>query len=297
MKILIAPIFLKISSSLKFPVIIEEGILIKDFAIESREEFFGVKDLKVEGTKVSYRQKSGRDIFRESWSIGMDYFSLLRAESCIEISGEDNVPTPKLQHKMHFTNDTLKILKSGNAGVLITRFMGETRKGFPGGIRGIISYSPTNPLYGESYVLKKEDIPELKNLYKIISKRKDEKTKMLTERFMLSISKNLQRHTRSLQFFSILESLYLPGIEHGELRFRLAQRMAKTLCSHKKRHGVYKEIKKLYDKRSILVHQSKDQFTNEELNKLENLTRTSLKLFLKTPELFEVIYLEKLDLR
>lgn len=101
---------------------------------------------------------------------------------------------------------------------------------------------------------------------------------------------------RALEFFSILESLYLPGTEHGELRFRLSQRMAKMLFSKSKIYEEYKEIKKLYDKRSSLVHQSKDNFTKHELNKLEDLTRSSLKLFLKSPELFKVGYLDKLFL-
>lgn len=278
MKIFIAPILLKKTTSIKFPLSIDNGVFIRDFPTRERKEFFGVKEL-------------------ETFLIGIvgieDYISLSRAKSCIEVRVKDKVQTPILQEKMEFMNRPLKVLKRGSAGYFIGRFFGKESSGF---WPGTTKFSGINPLYGEEYTLRKKDVQELKEIYHIISKIKDDKKIMLLEKFIVSVSKNLKKHMRVLEFFSILESLYLPGTEHGELRFRLSQRMAKMLFSKQKIYEEYIEIKKLYDKRSALVHQSKDNFTKQELNKLEDLTRSSLRLFLKSPELFEVDYLDKLFL-
>ena len=278
MRIFIAPILLKKTTSIKFPLSIDKGVFIRDFSTTERKEFFGEKELEI-------------------FLIGIvgpeDYVSLWKAKSCIEVRVKDEVPTTILQEKMELTNRSLKVLKRGRAGYYIGRFFGKKSSGF---FPGATKFSRINPLYGDEYTLRKKDVQELKEIYRIISKRKDDKTIMLLEKFILSVSKNLKKHIRALEFFSILESLYLPGIEYGELRFRLSQRMSKMLFSKQKIYEEYKEIKKLYDKRSALVHQSKDNFTKQELNKLEDLTRDSLKLFLKNPKLFEVDYLDKLFL-
>lgn len=279
MKIFITPILLKKTTSIKFPLSIDKGIFIKDFTTSERVKFF---DMAIEFQALLVG------------IVGIeDYSSLSRAKSCIEVKVKDEVPTSILKEKMEFMNRTLKVLKRGSAGYFIGRFFGKKSSGF---LPGTTTFSEINPLYGEEYTLRKNDAQELKEIYCIISKSKKDKTIMLLEKFILSVSKNLKKHIRALEFFSILESLYLPGTEHGELRFRLSQRMSKMLFSKQKIYEEYKEIKKLYDKRSALVHQSKDNFTNLELNKLEDLTRASLKLFLKSPKLFEVDYLDKLFL-
>lgn len=279
MKIFIAPILLKKTTSIKFPLSIDKGMFIKDFTTSERLKFF---DMAIEFAALLVG------------IVGIeDYSSLSRAKSCIEVRVKDEVPTSILQEKMEFMNRTLKVLKRGSTGYFIGRFFGKKSSGF---LPGTTIFSEINPLYGEEYTLRKNDAQELKEIYRIISKSKKDKTIMLLEKFILSVSKNLKKHIRALEFFSILESLYLPGIEYGELRFRLSQRMSKMLFSKQKIYEEYKEIKKLYDKRSALVHQSKDNFTNHELNKLEDLTRDSLKLFLKSPKLFEVDYLDKLFL-
>ena len=271
MKIFIAPILLKKAASIKFPLFIDKDVLIRDFPIEEREKFFGVEELEIKGAGATHKPALGRDIFREAFVVGYDYFSLLRAENCIEIKGSDEESPHILQEKMEFMNRALKILKSGSAGVLIGKFFGERSGDFPA---GATTSSGINPLYGGSYILKKYDILELKSIYHIISKRKDEKTTMLLEKFILAVSKNLRKHMRALEFFSILEALYLPGTEYGELRFKLSHRIAKMMFSKAKRYENYKEVKGLYDKRCILVHQSKDVFTY--------------------PEFFVTDYLEKL---
>lgn len=278
MRILIAPILLKKTTSIKFPLSIDKGVFIRDFPTRKREEFFRlVKEL-------------------EAFLVGRvgieDFFSLLRAKSCIEVKVKDEVPTSILKEKMEFMNCTLKVLKRGSAGYFIGRFFGKKSSDF---LPGTTTFSEINPIYGEEYTLRKNDAQELKEIYRIISKSKKDKTIMLLEKFILSVSKNLKKHIRALEFFSILESLYLPGTEHGELRFRLSQRMAKMLFKSKI-YEEYKEIMRLYNKRSALVHQSKDTFTKQELNKLEDLTRASLKLYLKSPKLFKDKYLDKLFL-
>lgn len=103
----------------------------------------------------------------------MGYFSLLRANSCIEVRVKDEVPTPILQEKMEFMNRTLKVLKRGSAGFFIGRFFGKKSSSFWPGTTII---SGINPLYGEEYTLRKNDAQELKEIYRIISKRKDKKT-------------------------------------------------------------------------------------------------------------------------
>jgi len=278
MKIFIAPILLKKTTSIKFPLSIDKGIFIKDFTTGERVKFF---DMVIEFKALLVG------------IVGIeDYSSLSRAKSCIEVKVKDEVPTSILKEKMEFMNRTLKVLKRGSAGYFIGRFFGKKSSDF---LPGTTTFSEINPLYGEEYTLRKNDAQELKEIYRIISKSKKDKTIMLLEKFILSVSKNLKKHIRALEFFSILESLYLPGTEHGELRFRLSQRMAKMLFKSKI-YEEYKEIMRLYNKRSALVHQSKDTFTKQELNKLEDLTRASLKLYLKSPKLFKDKYLDKLFL-
>lgn len=293
MKIIIAPILLQRSASVKFPIVLERGVLIRDFPIKEREKLFGITNLKVDGSRINWQPGKSKSPIH--WMFGLDSTRLFGAESCIEIKGKRTEPTPALQEKLHVVNQTLKILKSGSAGFLYGFFLG---KKAPGWLPGTVMGSGANPLYGDDYVLKKNEDRELKAIYRILSKRSsDEKTTLLVEKFVVSVSKDLRKHMRALEFFSILESLYLPGTEHGELSFRLCQRIAKSLFSRNKVYEGYKQIRQLYDKRSVLVHQAKDRFTKEELRTLEDIVRTSLKLFLKKPSLFERDYLDRLSLR
>jgi len=298
MKIIIAPILLRRIASVKFPLIIEPGLSIKDFPIRTREEFFDIRNLKVNGHSVSYKPANSNEIFSHKAPfglIGLDYLTLFRAESYIEIKGEDDVPTHILQPKLYLVNKALKILKSGSAGFLFAKFSGEVET--KDWHQGAIITTGINPIYGGDYVLTKSDVQELKSIYRILSQRQnDEKTTMLVEKFVMAVSKNLRKHMRVLELFSILESLYLPEPAQGELSFRLSQRIAKLIYK-RKRYEHYKEVRKLYIKRSILVHQSKDKFSDEEIKTLENITRTSLHLFLKEPMSFERNQLYKLFLQ
>lgn len=63
MKIFIAPILLKKTTSIKFPLSIDKDIFIRDFPASESEEFFGVKELKIKEGGVSHEFVPGRDLF------------------------------------------------------------------------------------------------------------------------------------------------------------------------------------------------------------------------------------------
>jgi len=231
------------------------------------------------------------------------------AEACIEIRImnriikneevkiiKDGKTTRKEMYDKIFTaSDSIKILKRGKAGFFVGKFFGKMGKF---SWAGVMVYADVNPIYGGEYSLCENDLEELKTIYnKLLCERKNPKSKvsMITERFLLSVSGGLEKHIRPIVFFPILESLYLPEEPEGELSFRLSHRIAYSLFPREQRFEKYKEIKNnLYKKRSILIHQLKDTFSEDELNMLEDLTRRSIKLFLRNPQFFTPENLEEI---
>jgi len=190
-KIITAPILLKKSPDIIFPLIIDEHISIRDFPIPEREEFFSVTQLKIDGTSISSTVPSKNSFHM---AIGLDYMQLMRAETCIEVCGNDDTPTSLLQDKLRFLGNALKLLKSGSGGYFAAKFGGDKSSGF---YPDAIIYNGINPLYGNVHFLEQHDIIELKQLYQI-ALQNGEKTKLLIKKFL---------HNESLSFFDELSLL------------------------------------------------------------------------------------------
>ena len=85
-----------------------------------------------------------------------------------------------------------------------------------------------------------------------------------------------------------LEALYLPD-GNQELSFRLSLRMAYTLETNpKERKALYTFIKNLYDIRSRIVHGDTYRLNVNEINKLNDLLRNSLKLWINDRNNFSI---------
>lgn len=78
-----------------------------------------------------------------------------------------------------------------------------------------------------------------------------------------------------------LETLFNPGRQ--ELRYRVSRNTAVILGKEKEdSEKIFREIKKLYDKRSDIVHTGKSNTINEEdLLKLRHYVRESIKEIIK----------------
>lgn len=286
----IAPILMNFGKKVTLPIFLEENVLIRKFPVEERKEFFHLEILRRRKNRTTWLPTAET---RQLLPPGIHQRSLIRlitnGDACIEIRGET---VSEIYDKMIIASNSIKILKRGEAGFFIGKFFG--KKGEFSWTGAVIA-SEINPVYGGKYTLYKNDLEELKTIYKLLCEKKnDPKVSMIIERFLLSISGGFKRHIRVIEFFSILESLYLPQEGPGELGFRLSQRIARLLFLRKQRYEKYKEIKTLYDKRGTLIHQLEDEFSENEINLLEDLTRKSIKLFLKNQESFTRESLERI---
>ena len=84
---------------------------------------------------------------------------------------------------------------------------------------------------------------------------------------------------RLLDYMIALEALYLPG-ERIELGFRLAARIAWTLCQTKaERLECYRFMKKMYSARGKVAHGEPCELLVQDVERVEGITRLSLKIW------------------
>lgn len=88
----------------------------------------------------------------------------------------------------------------------------------------------------------------------------------------------------NLRFLSLmigLETLFNPG--GGEVRYRVSRNAAVLLGKDgEDARSIYSEIKRFYDKRSVLVHTGDSDISRDDLEKLRSYVRESIKLISKT---------------
>ena len=78
-----------------------------------------------------------------------------------------------------------------------------------------------------------------------------------------------------------LEALFLRG-GSSEMTHKLSLRVAKLLAGGlDDRHRVYKEVKKLYGGRSAIVHGESADLSDQNLGRVEEILRHSIKQFLR----------------
>ena len=144
--------------------------------------------------------------------------------------------------------------------------------------------SMTRPLsetivQGEKCVIEEKDIPELKNIFTFLIAENDSRFNVAQRRLRLGNERS-RLEDRLIDYMIGLEALYLPD-GNQELTFRLSLRTAFLLCTDpNERKEAYNFVKEMYDTRSKIVHGKKYNLTKDEGEKLEELLRKSLKLWL-----------------
>ena len=139
----------------------------------------------------------------------------------------------------------------------------------------------------EKYVIDNDEIEPLNNFFR-------EYNIFPTSKFNLAINyfnKSYSEYFLSnifLDIMFVLENLFLRNINQ-ELKYKLSMRMAYVLGGNDrtKRKDIFTFIKKSYDIRSKIVHGSKiPDLDMQEIFKLRELTKDSLRIFFKERELY-----------
>ena len=156
--------------------------------------------------------------------------------------------------------------------------------------RGISTSIPffTNTAIGEKCEIKKEDAAELKVIFTYLINEKDSRFIVAQRRLSLGIERK-ELEDRLIDYMIGLEALYLPD-GNQELSFRLSLRLAFLLYSEPaERKKTYYFVREMYNTRSDIVHGSKQHDLNvDEISKLEELLRRSLKLWIYEKRSFSV---------
>lgn len=140
-------------------------------------------------------------------------------------------------------------------------------------------YRESTSLYLSSEPRYKLEDSDISDLQRFIQKKipfKEPFLQLSFENFELSYN----THSMSLSFLSLmisLETLFNPG--NSELKYRISRNAAVLLGNDKYPSDlIFKDVKKLYDKRSHLVHTGdKSKINMEDLLKLRNYVRESIK--------------------
>ncbi len=144
--------------------------------------------------------------------------------------------------------------------------------------------SSTRPLsetivQGEICKIEEKDVPELKNIFTFLVTENDGRFKVAQRRLSLGMER-ISLEDRLIDYMIGLETLYLPD-GNAELTFRLSLRIAFLLYADpNERKEAFKYIKDMYNTRSTIVHGKKYNLTKDEISKLEELLRKSLKLWI-----------------
>jgi hypothetical protein len=131
----------------------------------------------------------------------------------------------------------------------------------------------------EKYRIERKEIPVLKKFIETVKlPLKDDNLELAFENFELSYEvSNL-----NLKFLSLMngmEVLFNPSDQ--ELRYRISRNLAVLLGKDKEESQDYfKQMRKLYDKRSKIVHTGKAEINQDDVLKLRGYVRDSIKAFL-----------------
>ncbi len=146
----------------------------------------------------------------------------------------------------------------------------------------------TNIAIGEKCEIKKEDVAELKVIFTHLINEQISRFIVAQRRLSLGIERK-ELEDRLIDYMIGLEALYLPD-GNQELSFRLSLRLALLLHPEPaERKKTYYFVREMYNARSEIVHGSKRYDLNvDEIGKLEELLRRSLKLWIYDRRSFSV---------
>lgn len=136
-----------------------------------------------------------------------------------------------------------------------------------------------NIAVGEKCNIDETDIPLLKKIFEFLYTESDNRFKIAQRRLSLGIERK-SLEDRLIDYMIGLETLYLPD-GNEELRFRLSVRVAFLLYSGTQRKDTFYFLKNMYSTRSNIVHGKKYKLNAEDINKLEDLLRKSVILWIE----------------
>ena len=144
-------------------------------------------------------------------------------------------------------------------------------------------FSERAPLYisEELYTLDSQEIADLQRFIQNTDLPfKEPSLQLAFENFELSYQvDNINQSFLSLMIS--LETLFIPGRQ--KLRYSVSRNTAVLLGKDKEDSKmIFREIKELYDKRSKVAHTGKNSINEEDLLKLRNYARVSIKAIYKT---------------
>lgn len=149
-----------------------------------------------------------------------------------------------------------------------------------------------NTVIGGKCKILKNEVDEVQQIYKNLIANGNNSFKIASSRLGFGLERRLDED-RLMDFMVGLESIYLPD-GHDELTFRLSLRVAYLLSEKPtERKELFKFMKKIYNLRSKIVHGKKYNLSKDEINKVEEILRKSLKLFLASPDNFSLDEVDK----
>ncbi|MFC2013360.1 hypothetical protein ACFLU8_00485 [Chloroflexota bacterium] len=144
-----------------------------------------------------------------------------------------------------------------------------------------------NVAIGNKCIIEEDDFDELRIIVKYMINQGDSRYTVATRRLSLGMERrNLL--DRIIDYMIGLEAMYLPD-GNEELSFRLSLRAALLLYSDPvDRKQTYYFLRKMYKMRSNIVHGNKYALDKDEINKLEEILRISIKLWIKDNQNFSI---------
>jgi hypothetical protein len=210
----------------------------------------------------------------------------------------------------HVILSTLKLFK--NSAVFIDRDI--ITEIYENGKKKSLKFIDNNYVvrekFGDSLIIKKDDIPVILKLYKKNNILKEDKNiNFFLAKNMLNYGMNkIHPGDAVIDYFTGLEAIFIRG-SSDNLSYRLSILVAAILGKSQKfeeKKEIFEFIKDMYNLRSRLVHgdRSKEsiKFIIKKLNRpnllrLEEYLRNSLKLFIKRPDNFNEENLLKILLK
>jgi hypothetical protein len=161
-----------------------------------------------------------------------------------------------------------------------------------------ISHQTTNPVFtgfsgygierqkphlwgGKKTTLTNDEYEELKKTLAYVDLQRDSTNKIFQvalTRFSYAIERE-NSDDKVIDFMIALEAMYLPD-GNSELTFRLTLRASLLLNERSVAKADFDFLKNMYDIRSSIVHGNSSNITKDQIKRLENITRNSLKAFM-----------------
>lgn len=247
---------------------LEDSFIIR----EPKEEELALLSGYDEHVRVLFRTDNGRERFK-----------VLEREFPAE---EPWTQWVRYRDQLEIVLTALRLIKGGTIGYRLSLYEiipKPKNRDIP---HPLAMFSPHQAAYAEGeYRLSEGDVEELRTFWSeikeaLVKGKELGALHLAISRFESSYLK-AEHADKFIDLMISMEALYLKKEEKQELKYRLSQRAALLLeQDREKRIRTRNRIKKLYNKRSEIVHGNLDAASFEEVSELKDYVRTSLKKFL-----------------